>query len=468
LTLKEALAGFESYLLKKGYSELSRKAYLRYMRNRFPLDLFQLLPFKNIFGYHGNLHFLTMGDYLKHFPGDYPLQDYVLSLKVEALEHRVIRVFWENTSAGKAPRCLIRYLQESGYLSQPVIVRRKPKWKREVENLTATESFCPQTLKEGFACYLNHLINAQNATEQGLYSQYHQLKAALEWLSGQKVQFLSEVDSELVMRFLDYRHYERDNSQTTLHHAAAALKAMFTFLHLAGFLAENPLVSLRAKKHCLVSAKNLPTPLEMQALLKSAQLNVNKYQDAERAGQKKRFLALRNRVLIYLLCTTGIRSGELLALTVEQIDYAKGCLKIYGKGNSRYAKKVRPVFLEDEATVDALAEYLNYRPVSYGSTLFLTTNGLPLTAGDLRRVVAEFVRQAELENSYSPHKLRAGFAGLMVAQGIDPLTLKELMGHDSLQTTLKCYVALEEDQLRQVWKECNPLSRLLGGETDDN
>jgi len=42
------------------------------------------------------------------------------------------------------------------------------------------------------------------------------------------------------------------------------------------------------------------------------------------------------------------------------------------------------------------------------------------------------------------------------------------MGHDSLQTTLKCYVALEEDQLRQVWKECNPLSRLLGGETDDN
>ncbi len=167
------------------------------------------------------------------------------------------------------------------------------------------------------------------------------------------------------------------------------------------------------------------------------------------------------------MCTTGIRSGELLALTVELIDYARGCLKVYGKGNSRYAKKVRLVFLEDEATVDALAEYLNYRPVSYGPTLFLTANGLPLNALALRRVVAKIACQAGLKNSYTPHNFRAGFAGLMVSQGIDPLTLKELMGHDSLETTLKYYVSLEEDQLRQVWKQCNPLCHLFGGETDD-
>jgi len=466
-TLKEALTGFETYLSKKGYSESSRKVYLRYMRNRFALDLFPLLPFKNIFGYHGNLHFLTMGDYIKHFPKDNPRQDYVLSLKLEALEHRVIRIFWEKSSSGSAPRCLIRYLQEEGYLSQPVIVRQQPKWKREAENLAAAANFYPQTLKEGFACYLNHLINAQNATEQGLNSQYHQLKAALKWFAEQQVQLLSEVNQELVIRFLDYRRYERDNNQTTLHHAAAALKAMFTFLYLDGFLPENPLGSLKIKKHDLVSAKNVPTPLEMQALLKYAQLNVSKEQGQGRVGQRKLFWALRNRAIIYLLCTTGIRSGELLALTVEQIDYARGCLKVYGKGNSRYAKKVRPVFLEDEATVDALAEYLYYRPASYGSTLFLSANGLPLYADTLRRVVIKYVHQAGIKNSYSPHNLRAGFAGLMVSQGIDPLTLKELMGHDSLETTLKCYVSLEEDQLRQVWKQCNPLSHLFGGETDD-
>ncbi len=291
-TLKDALSGFETYLSEKGYSELSRKVYLRYMRNRFALDLFPLLPFKNIFGYHGNLHFLTMGDYLKHFPKDYPRQDYVLSLKIEALEHRVIRIFWEKSSAGKAPRCLIRYLQEGGYLSQPVIVRQKPKWKREAENLAAAASFYPQTLKEGFACYLNHLINAQNATEQGLYSRYHQLKAALQWFAGQQAQLLSEVNQELVMRFLDYRRYERDNNQATLHHAATALKAMFTFFYLYGFLPENPLGSLRIKKHDLVYTKNVPTPLEMQALLKSAQLNVSKEQGQGRGSDRGNYFGL--------------------------------------------------------------------------------------------------------------------------------------------------------------------------------
>lgn len=462
MRLKEAMSGFEGYLNTKGYALTSRKNHLRYCRNRLTRDLFVLLPFKNIFGYTGTLSFLTMGDYLKHYPEDFAWEKYVLKLPLEALEQRTTRTLWETAPAGSGARLFLRYLQEEGLLGYPVIVRRKPKWRQEVDSLIKR---CapprPETLDEGLGLYLRYLIDYQNITEQGLHGQYAQLKAALCWFEQPRgVKNLKQIDYELVRAFLDYRQHERGNSQTTLHHAAAALKEMFGFLAREGYLEKNPLEGLVVKRTHTVTAENVPTPAEMETLLNYTQQEVERYRNINSLHRKELLLALRNRAILFILCTTGLRASELMELTVAQLDTFSGCIRIQGKGNSRYAKKERMVFLEDADTVDALAKYLKIRPKGYGGSLFLSKNGLAMAPQDLRKMVEIYSRRAGLNRPYSPHKLRAGFASLMVSQGIDPLTLKELMGHDALNITLRYYTNLEEEQIRQVWKECNPLSQL--------
>lgn len=469
MRIAEALSGFANYLDRNGYGALSRENYLRYLHNRLHVDIFMLLPFKNIFGYKGKLNFLTMDDYLKHYPQKFIWKEYVLELPVEVLEQRILRTLWENAPAGTPLRCIIRYLHEERFLSHPVITRQRPRWKQEVEKLLSKASSGPETLEEGFGSYLRYLIDEKNLTQHGLLGCYSQLKAALDWLCQHRgIERLDELDSTFIKHFLEYRQHERGNSQTTLHHAAVALKGMFAFLAKRGYLPENPLAELQVKRPYTITAENVPSPLEMEALLQTAQLETQKLQQETYGEKKQMFLSLRNRAILFLLCTTGLRSSELTELTLEQLNYTKGCLLVRGKGNIRYAKKERRIFLEDANTVDALAEYLKHRPDGYGNTLFLTKNGLPMETGDLHSMVTTYAQKAGLKNKYSPHKLRAGFASMMVFQGIDPLTLKELMGHDSLQTTLKCYTNLEEKQLHQVWKECNPLSRLRRKEWPDD
>jgi len=469
MKLGKAIQEFKLHLIARGYSKFSQQNIWRYCHNRLPRDIFVLLPFENIFGYSGKLSFLTMGDYLRHHPEEFRWQDYVYNLPLEALDQRIVRTLWENASPGSSLRCFLRYLQEEKLLAYPLIVRRKPQWRREVEQLIKNAPSRPRTFTEGVGCYLRHLIDNQNITEQGLHGRYAQLKAALDWFC-QKcgVKLLEQVELELVRGFLNYRRYERGNNPTTLYHAACALKGLFSFLAEQGYLKHNPLQELKVKRLHTVTATNVPSPAEMEALLKTAQQEVDNCRKQNTLRGKELLLATRNRAILLLLCTTGLRSSELLSLTLEQLDYSQGCVRVLGKGNSRYAKKERKVFLGNPKTVDALAAYLRLRPKGYGPRLFLTRNGLPMSPQDLRRIVKKYAELAGLSQEYPPHKLRAGFASMLVSQGIDPLTLKELMGHDSIKTTLKCYTSLDEEHLRNVWKNCNPLSRLRQGKVEDD
>lgn len=351
----------------------------------------------------------------------------------------------------------LHYLQDAGHL-QKLFKRAEPKWKREMNALmvAAHSSIVSSSpFEHCIGPYFFHCINGKNLTEQGLSAQYFILTSFSRWLGSVS---LESVDLDRVEDYLIYLQKERNHKLSSLKSVASVLKSLFFYLAQEGILSENRLTPLRIKQP-LVYSRTVLNADELQLMLQAAR-DLSRITNGGSTARIKRFLAARDVAILEVLSHTGIRSSELRQLTLTSLHWSQGVLDISGKGSNRYYKQERRAFIELGQTKQALADYMAVRPAEFGSLLFTSKHGLPLKSGDLGRIIARCVKAAGISKHITAHDLRATFASLLSANGADPLTLKVLMGHENLSTTLKSYVSLEQEQLREVWKKCNPLANI--------
>jgi site-specific recombinase XerD len=154
-------------------------------------------------------------------------------------------------------------------------------------------------------------------------------------------------------------------------------------------------------------------------------------------------LGLRNRALMELVYSCGLRSAEAITLDLRDVDFEQEAVIVRGKGG-----KERVVPLGEEAAA-LVARYLREaRPqLARGATdaLFLSTRGRRLDTSTLRRLVA------------NPHRLRHAFATHLLEGGADLRTIQELLGHASLSTT-QIYSHVDARRLRRVYDRSHPRS----------
>jgi site-specific recombinase XerD len=154
-------------------------------------------------------------------------------------------------------------------------------------------------------------------------------------------------------------------------------------------------------------------------------------------------LAIRNRTLVELVYSAGLRSQEAVDLDLADVDFDQELVHVRGKGG-----KERVVPLGEEASL-ALAVYLrDVRPqLARGAenALFLSANGRRLDTSTLRRLLPH------------PHRLRHAFATHLLEGGADLRTIQELLGHSSLSTT-QIYSHVDARRLRKVYDSSHPRS----------
>ena len=164
--------------------------------------------------------------------------------------------------------------------------------------------------------------------------------------------------------------------------------------------------------------------------------------DALAALEGKGPLALRNRALVELVYSAGLRSREAVDLDVAHIDFEQEAVRVRGKGG-----KERVVPLGEEAAW-WLARYLSdARPklATGGGALFVSARGRRLDTSTLRRLVPH------------PHRLRHAFATHLLEGGADLRVIQELLGHSSLSTT-QVYSHVDGRRLRRVYDRAHPRS----------
>ncbi|WP_322797983.1 tyrosine-type recombinase/integrase [Thermoflexus sp.] len=209
----------------------------------------------------------------------------------------------------------------------------------------------------------------------------------------------------------------------TVNRRLVALRAFFRWLKARGEVPEDPAEGLPLLREARPAPRAL-TAQELRRLLRAARREGNPLHIA----------------LLTLLASAGLRVGEVVALRVQDVQLAprSGWVMVRGKG-----EKARRVPLGAEAR-GALQAYLMTRPEMGSDALFIGRRG-PLTASGVWQVVKKYARKAGLGGVH-PHMLRHTFATRLLREaGVDLVTVSELLGHESLNTTARYTRPAPED-----------------------
>ena len=218
----------------------------------------------------------------------------------------------------------------------------------------------------------------------------------------------------------------------------SSLKTFYKYLLLDNYVTSSPAVHLKVPK----LAKTLPKTLSEEEVDKL--LNVNLTDD----------YSYRNKAMLELMYSSGLRVSELINLKVTDIDLAMNLVRVYGKGS-----KERIVPLGDYA-LDALKEYINNHrgnllkktPSDY---LFLNSRGTNMTRQAFFKIIKKQAFMVGIKKEISPHTLRHSFASHLLTHGADLRTIGELLGHADVSST-QIYTHLTNEKLKENYVESHP------------
>lgn len=228
-------------------------------------------------------------------------------------------------------------------------------------------------------------------------------------------------------------------SKTTVNRRLSSVRSFFRFLYKEGYRKSNP-----AK---LVPSQKIPKPLPRFLTVDDI------FALIEKPGGIG-FIPARDRAILELLYSSGLRVSELSGLNTDDINIKEGLVKIKGKG-----KKERIVPVGSKA-VDAIKSYLIERIFlkSKDRALFLNRLGRRLTDRGVRRIVVKYARALAINGHIGPHTIRHSFASHLLQGGADLRVIQELLGHSSLSTTQK-YTHLDIAHLMDIYDSTHPLAK---------
>jgi integrase/recombinase XerC len=252
-------------------------------------------------------------------------------------------------------------------------------------------------------------------------------------------QKLVSVTTEQIKAFLAFLA-EQDYSKSTTARKLATLRSFYKFCLRRSYVQANPLATIRTPKQ----ERRLPKFLEPE---KIDQL-LNTPDDAT-------LLGARDRAMLEVMYSTGIRVSELVDLNQGDVDFAGQCVRVRGKGKKQRQTPIGPTAL---AAINRYIELRRSDPKSASfdqDALFVNKHGQRLSTRSVRRKLDKYLAEAGLDPSISPHTLRHSFATHMLNNGADLRSVQELLGHQSLSTT-QIYTHLTAKRLKEAYDDAHP------------
>ena len=246
---------------------------------------------------------------------------------------------------------------------------------------------------------------------------------------------LEKIDYLLLRKYLAVLKEKSLGNRTVGRHLSA-LRSFFRFLARESIIKTNPILMLSSPK----LDKHLPSFMTEE--------EVNKLIESAFAKDEKDEFGLRDRAILEVFYSSGLRISELVSLSIDDVDHISGVVKAFGKG-----KKERIVPIGD-AALGAIKRYLDKRK-KQSSALFLNKNGKRIGARGVRDIVEKYLKGAGIARGVSPHTFRHSFATHLLNRGADLRTVQELLGHANLSTT-QIYTHLTTDRLKSVYDKAHP------------
>lgn len=250
-----------------------------------------------------------------------------------------------------------------------------------------------------------------------------------------------DIDHLFLRRYL--AGLSKDTKKSSIGRKLAAIRSFFRFLLRRGVIAKNP-------------AELIATPKKEQRL--PFHLDIDQATALMEAPDDREKYAMRDRAVLELLYSSGLRVSELTCLNFDQLDLVAGMVRVTGKGGK---ERIVPV---GSRALAALREYLEQRSDdTKRGAVFLNTRGGRINRRSVTRIIDAHVMRIAAFKRISPHTLRHTFATHMLEGGADLRAIQELLGHASLSTTQK-YTHVSIDRLMEVYDKAHPKAHTKSGE----
>ena len=287
--------------------------------------------------------------------------------------------------------------------------------------------------------YLNYLKIVKKYSDKTILSYSDDLIEYNEFLGNNFINILN-IDLNITKEYLKYLQ-DRKINKNSISRKLSSIRGFYNYLLKEQIITNNYFNNIPNPKKELYLPKYLKDE-ELDKIFSVCNMNnpINE----------------RDTLIIELLYATGIRVSELVNIKIKDINREDKSIKVLGKGDKER------IVLYNNHTEKALDTYLNDGYHSFNKQnngyLILNKNGGKLSERYVRVIINNLVRKAGLDIKISPHTIRHTFATDMLEEGADLMTVKELLGHESLNTT-SIYTHVTNEQIKKTYNMAHPRAK---------
>ncbi|MDP3921577.1 MAG: tyrosine recombinase XerC [Candidatus Omnitrophota bacterium] len=283
--------------------------------------------------------------------------------------------------------------------------------------------------------FLDFLQTEKHASEHTIKNYSVDLREFVRSAGTKKASEIRYLDIRSFLAYLKTKNYTKSSISRKL----ACLRSFFKYLTREKVIDANP-------------ASDVATPKRERRLPRL--LNSEEVCHLLEAPSKNTWEEKRDRAILEMLYSSGLRVSELVGLNNEDIDMFSGLVRVRGKGKK---ERIVPV---GKVALKTLKDYMRHKPPrdqghSLRVPIYFNRFGGRITDRSVRRMIIKYVRRIALNKGVSPHTLRHSFATHMLDRGADLRSVQELLGHENLSTT-QIYTHVTTRRLKEAYDASHP------------
>jgi len=295
-------------------------------------------------------------------------------------------------------------------------------------------------LSAAIAGFLTH-VQVEKGLASNTLSAYRRDLAKFEDFARKRKVALESVTQDHLVDFLAGLYRQKLESKTDARHLLS-LRNFFRYAQVQEFVADDPTAHLESPK----IRRSLPGYLRLEEVEKLLE-----------QPDQKTALGLRDRAMLEVLYSTGLRVSELTSLRVTDLDTKVGCVRCIGKGDKERIVPVgrKALGIVERYLRDGRPQLIKVGKGSAGAFLFVNRRGGKISRVGVWKILSAYGRRAGLRQALTPHMLRHSFATHLLERGADLRSVQLMLGHSDISTT-QIYTHVVEERLKQIYKAHHP------------
>ena len=281
--------------------------------------------------------------------------------------------------------------------------------------------------------FIEYLLIDKKYSENTIKSYTNDLKKFNKFNKKQ----INNIKEQDIKNYIKYLNKENEDVRT-ISHNISTLRSFYKFLLIEKIIKENPMEYIELPK----AKKTLPKALTIE--------EVDNLLDIK----PKNAFSYRNKAMLELMYSSGLRVSELINVKMHDIDISNCIIRIMGKGSKErivplgdYAIKYIEIYLKEYREKLIKKEINDY--------LFLNNHGKQMTRQGFFKILKQLAKEKNIKTVFSPHTLRHSFATHLLNGGADLRSIQEMLGHENISTT-QIYTHISKEKLKENYDNFHP------------